>query len=139
VHHCVFSFACKAPGVGGAFGVCAIAPKLRGGVDFPGYIRDRPASQQMGMTLAVRGIPQHTFREVRFADLVFVAGRQCIPCFVEDGPQDSSVAGSYAQRLLMGVYSNTSRPAQHEQMRSRLPVEHMTIAVTSWFQAVRSE
>jgi hypothetical protein len=88
VHHCVFSFACKAPGVGGAFGVCAIAPKLRGGVDFPGYIRDRPASQQMGMTLAVRGIPQHTFREVRFADLVFVAGRQCIPCFVEDGPQE---------------------------------------------------
>ena len=40
------------------------------------------------MTFAVRGIPQHTFREMRFADLLFVTWRHRIPCFIEDGPQE---------------------------------------------------
>jgi hypothetical protein len=38
------------------------------------------------MTFAKRGIPQHTFREMRFADLLFVTWRHRIPCFIEDGP-----------------------------------------------------
>ena len=40
------------------------------------------------MTFAVRGIPQHTFGEMRFADLLFVTWRHRIPCFIEDGPQE---------------------------------------------------
>ena len=61
---------------------------LRGGVDFADYISDCTKSQSNSMTFAVRGIPQHTFREMRFADLLFVTWRHRIPCFIEDGPQE---------------------------------------------------
>jgi hypothetical protein len=52
------------------------------------YISDCTKSQSNSMTFAVRGIPQHTFRELRFADLLFVTWRHRIPCFIEDGPQE---------------------------------------------------
>ena len=36
----VFPLCVQDTRAGGGFGVCAIAQKLRGGVDFPGYISD---------------------------------------------------------------------------------------------------
>jgi hypothetical protein len=64
------------------------AASILHGVNFAHYISDCTKSQSNSMTFAVRGIPQHTFREMRFADLLFVTWRHCIPCFIEDGPQE---------------------------------------------------
>ena len=62
------------------------------------------------MTLAVRGISQHTFCELRFADLLFVTGRQCIPRFVEDGPQENERRWIVWVAIAHGMYSTRLAP-----------------------------
>jgi hypothetical protein len=83
---------------------------LRGGVDCADYISDCTKSQLNSMTFAARGIPQHTFREVRFADLFFVTWRHRIPCFIEDGPQELDRRWIVCAAIAQRVYSTSSPP-----------------------------
>src|SRR6516165_9569769 len=80
------------------------------------------------MTFAVRGIPQHTFREMRFADLLFVAWRHRIPCFIEDGPQELDRRWIVCATIAHRVYSTSSPPIGINA--SLRPVECMTIEVS---------
>ena len=77
-----------------------------GGVNFADYISDCTKSQSNSMTFAVRGIPQHTFGEMRFADLLFVTWRHRIPCFIEDGPQELDRRWIVCATIAHGVYSH---------------------------------
>src|SRR6516162_8595737 len=84
------------------------------GVD---YISDCTKSQSNSMTFAVPGIPQHTFREMRFANLLFVA----IASHASSRTvrRNSTVVGSYAPRLLISqVYSTSSPPIRQAIMTS---------------------
>src|SRR6516165_8318939 len=85
------------------------------------------------MTLAVRGISQHTFCELRFADLLFVTGASASHASSRTVRRKTSVAGSYGSRLLMGCTPHVS-PRSASMNQSRLAVEHMTMTVTSCFQ-----
>jgi hypothetical protein len=86
------------------------AGTLRGGVDFADYISDCTKSQPNSMTFAVRGIPQHTFCEMRFADLLFVTWRHHIPCFIEDGPQELDRRWIVCATIAHRGYSTSSPP-----------------------------
>jgi hypothetical protein len=91
----------------------------RGGVDFSDYISDCTKSQSNSMTFAVRGIPQHTFREMRFADLLFVTWRHRIPCFIEDSPQELDRRWIVCATIAHKGYSTSSPPIRQAIMTSR--------------------
>ena len=104
-------------------------PRSTAGTAQPGVSKPGRSTQSNSMTFAVRGIPQHTFRELRFADLLFVTWRHRIPCFIEDGPQELDRRWIVCATIAHRVYS-TVRPPFGINASLR-PVECMTIEVTS--------